>query len=56
MKKEYLKLKVNTNNSKTLKYLKSVYKVVDNNSDMRNNKTIKRMLKYDKKSKKDLNN
>lgn len=55
MKKEYLKTKMNTDNSKTLKYLKAVYKVVDNNSDMRNSKTIKRMLKYDKKNNKDLN-
>ena len=50
MKKEYLKPINIDNKSKTLKYLKAMYKTLcENEEEFKNNKYVKRMIKNGKK-------
>ncbi len=47
MKKEYLKISTKDNSMKTLKYLKALYKVLNNKpNNYKDNETIERLLKY----------
>lgn len=49
MKKEYLKPIKTDDNSKTLKYIKALYKTVDENPiQFQNNEQIKRIIKNNK--------